>query len=305
MGARLLLAAGVAAAVTQLGSSSLAFPARAPDLVFVSSRDGRYAIYGMRADGSGEVRLTPRAPARPPGLSPERVFFQVDPAWSPDGRRIAFASKRRGTFDVFVMDADGTGTRPLAATGEDESQPSWSPDGRWIAFERGDRGDIYVARADGSGVRRVTSDPAQEIHPAWSPDGRWIAFVRRQPELRIAELWLVRPDGSGRRQLTRLRAGSLSPAWSPDGRWLAFSSNPGSHRSEIYRIRADGSGLRRVTRSGEDAFEPAWSPDGSTIAFVRGGAIVTIDAQGRERVLTDGRNNDAEPAWNPTARPRR
>jgi TolB protein len=300
--ARLLLVLVLSAVVLQPSASGAA--SRSPfDLLLVSARDGSYAIYGMRARGGRQVRLT-RRPARPVGaLSPSVVFFQVDPAWSPDGRTIAFASRRRGTFDVFAMDADGNHTRLLAATRADESHPSWSPDGSRIAFERGDRGDIYVMNADGSRVRRITRDPEQEIHPAWSPDGRWIAFVRRVPELRLAELWLVRPDATRRHRLTFLRAGSLSPSWSPDGRELAFSTNLGGRRFEIYRVGVDGSGLRRVTRSSEDAFEPSWSPDGTTIAFSRGGSIVTIDLRGRERTITKPSGNDSSPTWNP--RPRR
>jgi TolB protein len=298
MEARLLLSAAVAAGLTQLLTGCGGSAALGPDLVFVSSRDGRYAIYAMSSDGAHQVRLTKRLATDGDVLSAERVFFQVDPAWSPDGREIAFASKRRGTFDVYVMNADGTGTRLLAATSEDESHPTWSPGGTQLAFERGDRGDIYVMEADGTRVRRVTQDPEQEIHPAWSPDGRWIAFVRRRPETRIAELWLVRPDGSRRHLLTLLRAGSLSPAWSPDGRWIAFSTNAGGTRFEIYRIGVNGKGLRRVTHSSEDAFEPAWSPDGRTIAFSRGGSIVITDLNGNEEQLTASENNDSSPTWN-------
>ena len=76
--------------------------------------------------------------------------------WAPDGRRIAFASRRRGSLDIYVMNADGTDTRRLTATGDDDDNPTWSPDGRRLAFNRA--GDIYAMNADGTNVRRVTAD---------------------------------------------------------------------------------------------------------------------------------------------------
>jgi Tol biopolymer transport system component len=264
------------------------------DLLLVSSRDGDYALFTMDAQGRGQTRLTSE---RGDLSRPEGVPFQVEPAWSPDGRRIAFSSSRAGTFDLYVMRADGTGTRRLTSTKDSDAHPTWSPDGSRLAFQRGP-GRILVIGAAGSGARLLTEDTAEESQPAWSPEGSWIAYVRRAPGGPVRELWLARPDGSGRRQLTRMNAASYSPAWSPDGNTVAFASNRAG-RFDLYAIGVDGNGLRRLTRSVEDAFEPAWSPDGRTIAFSRGGSIVTIDTEGNEQRLTDPENNDSSPVWNP------
>ena len=105
----------------------------------------------------------------------------IDPAWSPDGTQIAFSSRRGGTFDIFVMSADGTGSQRLTTTREDDSHPTWSPDGRRIAFARGQPNDIYVMSTDGSDVRRISDPDVDEFEPGWSPDGRWIAYARREP----------------------------------------------------------------------------------------------------------------------------
>jgi Tol biopolymer transport system component len=268
------------------------------DLVFVSTRDGDYAVYGMNADGSDQGRLSDESGDT---STPAGTTFQIDPEFSPDGSRIAFASARSGSLDVYVMDADGSDTRRLTTTPGNQSQPTWSQDGSRIAFQSDQDGDhIYVMGSDGKGARRVTNDPAPEIEPAWSPDGRWIAYSRRLPGTEIRELWLVRPDGTGRRRLTGRVQAAYGPAWSPDGSTIAFASKQETGRFEIYAIGSDGKGLRRVTFSNEDAFEPAWSPDGKTLAFSRDGSIVTVDATGADpQVLTGSGTNDSSPDWNP------
>jgi Tol biopolymer transport system component len=287
-----LLALAVAVLLAACGGSDEVDP----DLVFVSTRDGAYALYGLDTSGGGEERLTE---AEVDASTPEGLFFQTDPAWSPDGRRIAFASKRSGTFDLYAMGADGTGTRRLTSTKEDDGQPAWSTDGSRIVFARGTSPRLFVMDAAGSGARRLTDDDADEGEPAWSPDGRWIAYVRKTPGTSIRELWLVRPDGSQRRRLTELGSVAQGPTWSPDGRQLAFSSNAGERPFAVHTVGVDGRGLRRLT-SGEDAVEPAWSPDGSTIAFSREGALVAIDVEtGEEQTLTEPENNDSSPAWRP------
>jgi Tol biopolymer transport system component len=286
------LAAGLALVLAGCGGSG----EPRPDLVLVSTRDGDYAIYALDADGGSQKRLTE---ADVDASSPRGLLFQIDPAWSPDGRSIAFASKRSGTFDIYVMNADGTGTRRVTSGPEDDGHPTWSPDGGRIAFDRGASGDLYVMSSDGSGVHPIADDPAPENEPAWSPDGRWIAYVRRTPGTEVRELWLVRADGSEQQRLTSLRASSLSPTWSPDGTRIAFASNAVETLYDIFTLTLGKKDARRLTLTGPDAFEPAWSPDGSTIAFSRGGSIFTVDLEGNVEDVTDPDNNDSSPAWNP------
>jgi TolB protein len=287
-----LLALGTALLLAACGGSESADP----DLVFVSTRDGEYAIYGVGVSGGEEERLTD---AEVDPSTPQGLFFQTDPAWSPDGTTIAFASKRSGSLDLYAMSADGSGTRRLTSTKEDEGQPTWSPDGDRIAFARGASSRIFVMGADGSGAHRLTDGEADESEPAWSPDGRWIAYVRREAGSSIRELWLVRPDGSQPRQLTKLGGVAQAPAWSPDGRRIVFSANATGEGFDIYTIGFDGQDAKAMT-SRDDSFEPAWSPDGKTIAFSAGGAVFLIDvANGEEQMLTDPDNNDSSPAWLP------
>jgi dipeptidyl aminopeptidase/acylaminoacyl peptidase len=287
-----LLALGAALLFASCGGSGDSDP----DLLVVSTRDGDYAIYGMSATGKAERRLTD---ADVDASTPQGLFFQIEPAWSPDDSTIVFASKRSGTLDLYAMSADGSGTRRLTSTKDDDGQPDWSPDGKQIVFARGTPARLFVMGADGAGARRLTDSQAEENEPAWSPDGRSIAYSRRDPGSSIRELWLVRPDGSQTRRLTKLGGVAQAPSWSPDGRRIAFSANVDEKGFDLYTVDADGTNVRLVT-SGDDSIEPAWSPDGKTIAFSEAGAIVAIDVvNGEEQTLTDPDNNDSSPTWKP------
>ena len=231
----------------------------------------------MDADGTSPRNLT-QDPAQ-----------DVHPAWSPDGRRIAFVSSRSPSSrckpgpgpcwdacnrqsEIYVMNADGSRKRNLTRRANDD-YPTWSPDGRRIAFLRATGSyrhhgyHLYVVNADGSGLRNLMQIAAVAYfssHLVWSPDGRTIYFGR----------YLISTDGSGARKLPYI---PLIAVWSPDGRQIAFVGNratglpgPGARSkddSEIYVMNADGSGTRRLTHNVGYDGEPAWSPDGRKIAF--------------------------------------
>jgi Tol biopolymer transport system component len=288
-----LFLAVIATLVAGCGGESSAGPES--EIAFVTSRDGDYAVYGMRADGSGEGRLTTDDGGS--DGSPAAAFFQFEPAWSPDGKRIAFASRRDGHSHIYVMAADGSRTRQLTSGKGEDSAPAWSPDGSSIAFSRDNA--LYVMTPEGRKLRRVTGAMgSEERDPAWSPDGEWIAFVRREPRFTTREIWRVRPDGTGRLQVTRLDASSYNPAWSADGDSIVFSSNANDGRYQIYEIGANGKGLRRLTFQPGEYFDPSWSIDGKTLMFERDGVVYTLVLGSVEKALTDG-PNDGSPAWRP------
>ena len=287
---RIVVLLAVLLAAAGCGSSG---PPPPSTLLFVSSRDGDYAIFGLSAKGK-EHRLTK---AKGDAATREGLFFQTEPAWSPDGRRIAFVSRRNGRWHIYVMRPNGTGVRRLTDSAAEDDSPTWSPDGRRIAFSRG--GELFAIASRGGPARRIGGAVGGEaLDPAWSPDGKLIAYDYRPPGYSIREIWVVRPSGKRRRQVTRIREVSTRPAWSSDGRRIAFQSDVQGGHVEIYSIGLDGKGLRRETRSGIDTFDPDWSPDGRKIAFSRDGAIWTVDRSRRERKLTSGKN-DAAPVWRP------
>ena len=258
-------------------------------------------IYVMNGDGKNVRRVTRTT-----------TQWRGDPAWSPDGRRIAYeVMKPDSEIGIWIMKADGTGSRKVIKGGQ---SPTWSPNGRRIAFEEwdssGSDASIYTARVDGSGVRKVTDEACSVIgceddSPAWSPDGRRITFLRYtrfRGELQD-DVYVVAPTGRGLRRLTRTKESEGRLAWSLDGTKIAYvgGSSFGLNFDNLglYVMNADGSGKRRLTR-GFHVNSPTWSPDGRSIAFGRLEDIYAINADGSNvrRLVRDGYS----PAWTRTTR---
>ena len=257
-------------------------------------------IFVVNADGSGLRNLTGNAGGDVP-------------AWSPDGRTIAFSRDTGVTPALYVMNADGSGQRRVTKEPIHVYGASWSPDGRQLIFASGFPGnpDIFVVNVDGNGQQQLTHAPNLEYAPAWSPDGRTIAYLRtRGTSTRkladvAAEIYLMNADGSGQRPLVPVSIGDSSFSWSPDGRAIAFVSKRDGN-DEVYVVNVDGSGLRNLTRSPTRDGHPAWSSEGRTIGFVsnRGGNrdIYVINADGSgQRNLTRSLDQKAFGiAWMPT-----
>jgi len=224
-------------------------------------------LFLINADGSGLRRLTRNAV--PDG----------DAVWSPDGRKIAFLSRRDSTgADVYVMNADGSDQRNLTRKPGNEVAPAWSPDGRlivfsavppgqpvWVGGSRSASGpyrDVYVMDADGGNQRNLTqTQKAEEWAEGWSPDGRTIAFAAYDGQSN--RVFVINTDGSGKRALTHGITETFM-SWSPDARKIAFFD-----AGALSVVNADGSGLRRLARNAAFQGGPTWSHDGQKLIFVR------------------------------------
>ena len=237
---------------------------------------------------------------RPDGTRRRRLTFNNDsynPAYGPQGRRIAYSKCGAASCSVWLMKADGENKRRLIPSFS--SQPSWSPDGKEIVHIRdGQDGPQLFIYTLATGTTRPltaggTGPGPRAFEPTWSPGGKRVAFI--QEEWREdsngnvvpadnGALFTIRADGTGLTQVAppgRLR--KRGPDWSPHGGRIAFARIlPGDDRipSEargISTIRPDGSDVRRLSRRFE--VSPAWSPSGNQIAFTR----VASEAPGNER----------------------
>ncbi len=252
-------------------------------IAFVRTFGGAGTISRMNADGTGLITIT--------------SGFQ--PAWSPDGSQIAFASGFDG-LDVHRVNADGSGSvsRLTDSPGHDD-EPAWSPDGSQIAFGSVRTGDyeVWVMNVDGSNQRRLTIGGG--LSPSWSPDGSRIAFNTLNDVI-----YIMNADGSDQTQLTR----GWGPRWSPGGNRILFYHSGVEGNPDVYVVSLDGTGRVNLTNHPAVDWFPAWSPDASQIVFTRGSFemndadIYVMDADGANvvRLTTDElRHWDGQPSWRP------
>jgi TolB protein len=301
-----LLLAGCTSSGTAVGSSQSSGSAAAssgasptgtpPSLTgqIAFAHDGRLdhkheQIYLERADGSNVRQLVHS------GAS------DVNPAISPDGRRLVFTRQVDSQPDrIFVVDVDGSGLEQLAVSncpdvcGDAVEGSGWSPDGRTLAFTRAifhghstaaTNIELWLMNSDGSGARRLTHQSvtqaggrpgAQDDFAGWSPDGKLLVFTHWEhaslDSLDQFAVETIKPDGTDVRQVTPSDVQAGEPVWSPDGALIAFQSPPDKEGvvKSLYTIRPDGTGMTPLTNNlldGADSDHPTWSPDSSQVVF--------------------------------------
>jgi len=250
---------------------------------------GHAEVWTVSSDGSDQQRLF--------GAGIEENSW---PAWSPDGRSLAFFRDHR----LVVARVDGSESHEVAEGGG--FVVSWSPDGTRLVFSIGGDHDnaIWVSNADGSDAHIIHTGPEAEM-PDWSPRGDRIVFAERPDSgmnLRSA-LFTMDIDGG---DVRRLNDGSAPyeysseqwPTWSPDGSRIAFVRDQAPSFTcgipcwttsyDIHLVNADGTGLVRLHEDGAEWFPPSWSPDGTSLAYSWMPATTTGPAELHVRSLLTG-----------------
>ena len=255
-------------------------PGSADGIVFAAAPEGTWHLFVTRRGQL--VQLTDGNGA------------DLAPAWSPDGRRIAFQSTRDGNWEIYVMNADGSDVHRLTHGEAEDGEPSWSADGKRIAFVHDGR--LWEMQANGQGAHSLETDGEW---PSWSPDGKALASDvefghhhygivvstpgrglgaygapdDRRPkwspsgedvayECRFGDHWhicVLEPKTGSQRVLTGHDSDAFAPVWSPDGTHLAFISDRDG-TDQLFVMRSDGQGVVRLTRTQADKDTPSWRP---------------------------------------------
>lgn len=180
--------------------------------------------------------------------------------------KIAFSSNRKGNWDIYVMNPDGSNQVRLTNNRGVDVSPVWSPTREEILFvsDRDGVMDLYVIDADGGRLRKVFRDTAMRIEPAWAPDGERIVFHAELPRWSIQTATI---HGRDVKQVASADRRGGNPSWSPDGTEIAFVDDAADTRG--IRILTLNSGAVRTFLPKESPwmYSPAWSPDGERLAF--------------------------------------
>jgi Tol biopolymer transport system component len=253
-------------------------------------------IYRVLVNGRG-LRQVTHAPA---GVNYD------SPAWSRNGRRIAFSGAPCAGCPgaIFLIQPGGGGQRQLAGTVPGAARPSWSRRDRSLTFVGGPTNSVYTITSRGTGQRRLTGGPVGHDQSTWSHDGRQIAYTTQQPNGRW-DIFLMRANGSGKRNLTRSLVSETQPAWSHNGRSIAFTRQFRG-RPAVFVIDATGR-TRRVRFVVANCQQPAWSPNDRQIACARftakGSNIIILRSNGtRQRRLATRTTTAWAPTWSPDSR---
>lgn len=269
-------------------------------IAYASNVDGDYEIFVMRADGSNVRQLT------------DNNVDDVEPAWSPNGRRLVFEQERLddGYDDLYIVDVRSGVVRPWIVVRElDEGDAAWSPDGRWIAFrgnDWGDGADVVAVTLDRERGRIVSaqSENSTNSDPAWSPDGKHLALVESYDGSVLYVASFCCSHGYKKRALAESGYGIHDVDWSPDGTCIAYTQNAAG-ASDIYTIRPEGGAPRLVHKAPLGGEVGSWSPDGSRILFHADSAgsydLYTMRSDGTDvrRLTTTTGVDEITPAWWP------
>ncbi|MBQ0932947.1 Tol-Pal system protein TolB [Ideonella sp. 3Y2] len=263
-------------------------------IAYVTRGGGRYQLRITDADGEGgQVALASAEPI-------------ISPAWSPDGRELAYVSFETRKAVVWVQDLQSGARRQLANFRGTNSAPAWSPDGRELAvtLSRDGGSQVFLIGRDGGAPRRITQSSAIDTEAVFSPDGRQIYFVSDRggsPQIYRQPL-----GGGGAERVTFQGGYNISPALSPDGRTLAYVTRLGGNQFRVMTLELSSGQVTAVSDTIDDE-RPTFAPNGRFIIYAtrsQGREVLmttTLDGKIRTRLLSSGLDI-REPVWGPYGR---
>ena len=262
-------------------------------IAFVTRAPGRYQLHVTDADGEGgQIALT----------SPDPI---ISPAWSPDGKDLAYVSFESQKAVVWVQNV-GSGQRRMVANFRGtNSAPAWHPNGRELAVALSREGltQIYMIARDGGAPRRLTNSPSIDTEPAFAPDGSQIYFVSDRGG--GPQIYRMPAAGGSAERVTFSGGYNISPTISPDGKLMAFVSRQGGAYRLMSQPLPNGAPTPISDSDGDES--PSFAPNGRLLVYTnrsQGRDVLmttTIDGRIKSRLLTTGADM-REPAWGPFGR---
>jgi TolB protein len=229
------------------------------------SPDGNLIAFASDRDGDRDIYIVTLKDVLALGADYQPILLTQNkepdwqPAWAPDGKRIAFSSYQEENWEIYVVDADGTNLVRLTDHAENDFSPTWAPDGERILFvsRRYGDADLFVLDLAGEDLLQLTSSELDEYDPVWSPDGQWIAYVTQIGSQ--SDLFVMHADGSDPVNLTNSRyADDFQPVWTPDSTQLIFVSYTSARGDyDLFVIQRDGSGMTVLDDDDSDTLAPS------------------------------------------------
>jgi TolB protein len=260
-------------------------------IAYVTRAANRFTLRITDADGEGgQVALTSVEPI-------------ISPAWSPDGRDLAYVSFEQQKAVVYVQDVASGQRRPVANFRGSNSAPAWSPDGRQLVMSLSRDGgtQLFSMGRDGNGVRRLTQSNAIDTEAAFAPDGRSVYFVSDRGG--GPQIYRMPAAGGSAERVTFAGAYNISPAISPDGKSMAFISRLGGGSFRLHVMDLASGNIQALTDTNADE-SPSFAPNSKLIIYAssaQGRDVLmtsTLDGRIKTRLLSSGLDV-REPVWGP------